>query len=77
VPLAPALIVVADGAQKSAVIYGSTVASRAREWNARTCELRGGAHVAKGQVRHGNTNKPKLSAKEKAKKKQEKKAKKV
>ena len=33
--------------------------------------------MAKGQVRHGNTNKPKLSAKEKAKKKQEKKAKKV
>lgn len=31
--------------------------------------------MAKGQVRHGNTNKPKLTPKEKAKKKLEKKAK--
>ena len=31
--------------------------------------------MAKGQVQHGKTNKPKLTAKEKAKKKAEKKAK--
>jgi hypothetical protein len=33
--------------------------------------------MAKGQVYHGATNKPKLTAKEKAKKKKEKKAKAV